>query len=80
VVGDPGRAPRLRPLPLGDAGLRPVGALPVTDLAASAAWYERLLGVRPVIDEDTGTFRHIVYPLPGGMLISLHDNRKARAG
>lgn len=52
-------------------------ALTVTDLAASAAWYERLLGVGPVVDEDVGAFHHIVYPLTGGILVSLHDNRKA---
>ena len=46
-------------------------ALTVTDLAASEAWYTRVLGVQPVLDEDTGPFRHIVYQL-GGTLFGLH--------
>jgi catechol 2,3-dioxygenase-like lactoylglutathione lyase family enzyme len=46
-------------------------ALTVTDLAASEAWYTKLLGVEPVLDEDTGPFRHIVYPV-GGTLLGLH--------
>ncbi len=46
-------------------------AVTVSDLAASEAWYTRLLGVEPVLDEDTGPFRHIVYSL-GGTLLGLH--------
>jgi glyoxylase I family protein len=46
-------------------------AVTVTDLEASEAWYTKVLGVSPVIDEDTGPFRHIVYPL-GGTLLGLH--------
>jgi len=46
-------------------------AVTVTDLEASEAWYTKVLGVAPVIDEDTGPFRHIVYPL-GGTLLGLH--------
>ena len=38
-------------------------AVTVTDLAASEAWYTKVLGVNPVLDEDTGPFRHIVYLL-----------------
>jgi catechol 2,3-dioxygenase-like lactoylglutathione lyase family enzyme len=38
-------------------------AVTVSDLAASEAWYTRVLGVDPVLDEDTGPFRHIVYQL-----------------
>lgn len=48
-------------------------ALTVTDLATSAPWYERLLGSRPVLDEDTGPYHHKVYLLPGGMLLGLHQ-------
>jgi glyoxylase I family protein len=47
-------------------------AVTVTDLAASAAWYERLLGVQPVLDEDAGGFWHTVYPLADGGLFGLH--------
>jgi len=46
-------------------------ALTVTDLDRSAVWYERLLGVEPVLDEDAGGFHHKVYP-SGGMLLGLH--------
>jgi catechol 2,3-dioxygenase-like lactoylglutathione lyase family enzyme len=46
-------------------------AVTVSDLAASEAWYTKLLGAAPVLDEDTGPFRHIVYSV-GGTLLGLH--------
>lgn len=46
-------------------------AVTVTDLAASEAWYTKVLGVKPVLDEDTGPFRHIVYQL-GNTAFGLH--------
>ena len=46
-------------------------AVTVTDLEVSEAWYTKVLGVEPVLDEDTGPFRHIVFPL-GGTLLGLH--------
>ena len=46
-------------------------AVTVTDLAASEAWYTKVLGVKPVLDEDTGPFRHIVYRL-GNTVLGLH--------
>ena len=46
-------------------------AVTVTDLAVSEAWYRKVLGVAPVIDEDTGPFRHIVFPV-GNTLLGLH--------
>jgi glyoxylase I family protein len=46
-------------------------AVTVSDLERSEAWYTRLLGVSPALDEDTGPFRHIVYPV-GGTLFGLH--------
>jgi glyoxylase I family protein len=46
-------------------------AVTVTDLAVSEAWYTKVLGVKPVLDEDTGPFRHIVYQL-GDTLLGLH--------
>ncbi len=46
-------------------------AITVTDLAVSEAWYTRVLGVEPVLDEDTGPFHHIVY-LVGNTLFGLH--------
>ena len=46
-------------------------AVTVSDLERSEAWYTALLGVAPVLDEDTGPFRHVVY-LVGGTLLGLH--------
>jgi glyoxylase I family protein len=46
-------------------------AVTVTDLTTSEAWYTKVLGVEPVLDEDTGSFRHIVYPV-GNTLFGLH--------
>jgi catechol 2,3-dioxygenase-like lactoylglutathione lyase family enzyme len=46
-------------------------AVTVTDLAASEAWYTKLFGVEPVLDEDTGPFHHIVYSL-GNTLFGIH--------
>ena len=36
-------------------------AVTVTDLARSRPWYEGLFGAKPVIDEDTGPFHHVVW-------------------
>jgi glyoxylase I family protein len=49
-------------------------ALTVTDLAVSVPWYERLLGTKPVLDEDTNGYHHTVYLLPGGTLLALHQH------
>ena len=46
-------------------------AVTVTDLDASVEWYNRVLGVKPILDEDTGPFRHVVYEL-SGTLLGLH--------
>ena len=46
-------------------------AVTVTDLDRSEAWYTKVLGVPPVLDEDTGPFRHVVYAL-GNTLLGLH--------
>jgi len=46
-------------------------AVTVTDLAISEQWYTQVLGVEPVLDEDTGPFRHIVY-LVGNTMLGLH--------
>ncbi|HEY6532984.1 MAG TPA: VOC family protein [Acidimicrobiales bacterium] len=46
-------------------------AVTVTDLEASEAWYNRVFGVKPVLSEDTGPFRHIVYEL-GPTLFGIH--------
>ena len=54
-------------------------ALTVTDLAASRAWYRRLLGAEPVVDEDVPAlpghhkgFHHTIFVLPGGVILALH--------
>jgi catechol-2,3-dioxygenase len=46
-------------------------ALTVSDLDRSVPWYEQLFGAKPVLDEDTGPFRHVVW-LVGGTLVGLH--------
>jgi len=47
-------------------------ALTVTDLGRSRPWYEKLFGSKPVLDEDTGTFHHVVWLL-GGTLVGIHQ-------
>lgn len=49
-------------------------AVTVRDLDASAAWYERLFGAEPVLDEDAGAYYHKVYVLGGGTLFGLHTH------
>src|SRR5947207_10358701 len=46
-------------------------ALTVNDLSVSVPWYRRLFDADPVMDEDTGPFRHVVW-LAGPTLVSLH--------
>ena len=46
-------------------------ALTVSDLPRSVSWYRQLFDKDPVLDEDTGPFRHVVY-LIGGTLLGLH--------
>src|SRR5271163_1497428 len=48
-------------------------ALTVSDLSDSAPWYERLFGSKPVLDEDTGLFRHVVWLVGGQTLVGLHQ-------
>ncbi len=47
-------------------------AVTVSDLGRSVEWYERLFGAKPVLDEDTGPFRHVVWAV-GGTLVGLHQ-------
>lgn len=47
-------------------------ALTVSDLDQSVPWYRRLFGSDPVLDEDTGPFRHVVWLL-GQTLVGLHQ-------
>jgi glyoxylase I family protein len=49
-------------------------AITVTDLGKSVPWYEKLFGAKPVLDQDTGPFRHVVWALGGGQtIIGLHQ-------
>lgn len=54
-------------------------AITVTDLAASTAWYSRLFGSDPVLDEDEakGAYHHTVFVLGGGNLFGLHSHGHA---
>src|SRR4051794_40176766 len=47
----------------------------VSDLSRSVPWYQRLIGSDPVLDEDTGPFRHVVFAL-GDVLLSLQGSTK----
>jgi glyoxylase I family protein len=47
-------------------------ALTVRDLAVSVPFYRALIGAEPVLDEDTGPFRHVVFAV-GGTLLGLHQ-------
>jgi catechol-2,3-dioxygenase len=48
-------------------------ALTVSNLDRSVPWYEALFDAKPVIDEDTGPFRHVVWALGRGTLVGLHQ-------
>ena len=48
-------------------------ALTVTDLERSRPWYTKLFGADPVLDEDTGTFHHVVWLLGGSTLVGIHQ-------
>ena len=47
-------------------------ALTVSDLDRSVPWYRALFGTEPVLDEDTGPFRHVVW-LVGQTLVGLNQ-------
>jgi catechol-2,3-dioxygenase len=48
-------------------------ALTVSDLNQSVPWYLRLFDADPVLDEDTGPFRHVVWLVGGQTLVGLHQ-------
>jgi catechol 2,3-dioxygenase-like lactoylglutathione lyase family enzyme len=49
-------------------------AVTVTDLDRSIPWYAALFDADPVLDEDTGPFRHVVWAIGGGSnLFGLHQ-------
>jgi catechol-2,3-dioxygenase len=47
-------------------------ALTVRDLSVSVPWYAALFEAEPVLDEDTGPFRHVVWMI-SGTLLGLHE-------
>ncbi len=47
-------------------------ALTVSDLGRSVPWYQQLFDADPVLDEDTGPFRHVVWSV-GSTLVGLHQ-------
>lgn len=56
-------------------------ALTVSNLAVSVAFYESVLGVRPVAAMTDGSFTRYVLPLPGGTHLGLtpHDPVNGRS-
>ena len=50
-------------------------ALTVSNLDHSVPWYQALFGSKPVMDEDTGPFRHVVWLIGGHTLVGLHQFR-----
>ena len=52
----------------------PIGhvALTVRNLEVSIPWYAELFDEQPVLDEDTGPFRHVVW-MVSGTLVGLHQ-------
>ncbi|HEX4218369.1 MAG TPA: VOC family protein [Acidimicrobiales bacterium] len=48
-------------------------ALTVSDLDRSVPWYGSLFDAEPVLDEDTGPFRHVVWLVGGQTLVGLHE-------
>jgi glyoxylase I family protein len=51
-------------------------AVTVNDLGRSRPWYEQLFGAQPVLDEDTGSFHHVVWLLDGASLFGIHKHPK----
>ncbi len=49
-------------------------ALTVSDLPRSVSWYRQLFDKDPVLDEDTGPFRHVVWMIGNGTLVGLHQH------
>ena len=47
-------------------------AMTVSDLERSVPWYQQLFDAEPVLDEDTGPFRHVVWSI-GSTLVGLHQ-------
>jgi catechol-2,3-dioxygenase len=48
-------------------------ALTVSSLERSVPWYQALFDSKPVLDEDTGPFHHVVW-LMGNTLVGIHQH------
>ena len=48
-------------------------ALTVSSLERSVPWYNALFDSKPVMDEDTGPFHHVVWMLGGHTLVGIHQ-------
>ena len=55
-------------------------AVTVSDLGRSAPWYQRLFDSKPVLDEDTGPFHHVVWLLGGSTVFGIHQHSKPESG
>jgi catechol 2,3-dioxygenase-like lactoylglutathione lyase family enzyme len=53
-------------------------AVTVSDLGRSVAWYGRLFDAKPVLDENTGPFHHVVWLL-GQTLFGIHQHSKPQS-
>ena len=64
------------------ADFPPLGhvALTVHSCEASKGWYAALFGAEPVLDENTGPWHHVVWALPGGSLIGIHEHPGKTSG
>ncbi|MEA2433524.1 MAG: glyoxylase family protein [Actinomycetota bacterium] len=49
-------------------------AITVSDLDRSREFYGRLFDSEPVLDEDAGSFYHVVYAMENGTLFGLHTH------
>src|SRR5438132_1442890 len=66
------RGPRSRDGPASRPGRGPAGRGRRRVACRPPPWYTGLLGGEPVLDEDTGPFRHVVWVVNGTML-GLHQ-------
>jgi catechol-2,3-dioxygenase len=56
-------------------------AVTVRDLEVSRPWYQRLIGIDPVLDEDTDAgFHHVVWAFENGTLFGIHQHTRAQDG
>jgi glyoxylase I family protein len=58
------------------AGFPGIGhvAVTVTDIDRGREWYSKLFDSQPALDEDTGSFFHVVWALDGGSLFGIHTH------